>query len=487
MSKLWFCIAAVSIVLVGVGLRLPHLATRSLWADEAQCADNSRGSIAETVMNTRFHNSSPIAYPLLLNIVQKLGSTPIAVRAPSLVSSVLLIILLVLMGRNIIDARAALIAALIVAVTPSQVRYASEVRVYALGCLTAGVMTYAYLSYLACPSGRSQRLGLWASLALAPLIHYGCVLYGVAILFAISWSAIADRTARWREILVAFVCFGATGLFTFLYTVRYQWGAEQWYLKNFMFVLGKTNPAKFLYRNTLSLLTFLTPGDLALGLVALGLASVLVLTSHQATRSIRKLLVCAGSVALLATLCHAYPFGGVRQCLYLAPLVIIAAAIGLQEIVSSLDSTSALRCFAALILIFAVLGVHEIHDQDPYKEIEDSQTILAQLAKSATPEDDVYIFFGARWPVEFYIREEQRQHFIFGLEHRGRPEEYVPELLSLIRPNSNRLFLVFSHINFHEDLRIARDLQSARPGWIVTERVRSTSAALFEAIREPGK
>lgn len=484
-SKRWFCTLAVLIILVGIALRLPHFATRSLWFDEAVAANNTRGSLAETLRNTRTDNSCPILYPLILFAVQKVRSDPITVRLPALVSSVLLIILVVWMGRKIIPARAALVAALLMALALSQIRYAQEVREYAFASLTAGFMTYAYLDFLSCPSDRRKRLRLWGALALAPLIQYGLVLYGIAILLALGWFALSYRTIRWREIVVGFGVFVTTGLVSLFLTLRYQYqsSANPWYLEEYIFRFGQANPVKFLFKNTLSTLNFLGPGEIALGLVILGLSLVVVMAPRTGTIKISRLLLCAGGVTIMAALGHVYPFGGIRQCLYLAPLIIIAVAVGLEDMSSRLDGGKGYRYIAVITAILVVSGAKELISRGAYAEVEDSQTILTQLAEVATPMDEVYIYYSARPAVEFYMREEQHKHFIFGRSHRDHPDEYVREIQSAVNPNTTRLWLVFSHINFNEDLRIIKDMQATNFGWIVVERLRATNAALFEATR----
>ena len=483
MSKRWFCILAVLITLLGAGLRLPHLATRSLWFDETMAANNSRGSLIETVRNTRTDNSSPILYPLVLHAAQKLGHSAMIVRAPSFAASVLLIIVVLVLGDKLLGSRAALLAALLLAVAPSQIHYAQEVREYALSSLVAALMTLAYLAFLARPGGRPEKLRLWAVLAIAPLVQYGLVLYAFAILLAMVWTALADRTVSWRDIAVACAGLGATGLFSFLFTLRYQWGQDVWYLVDYLFTAGSINAGKFLLTNTLSLLTFLTPGRSAFALVVLGLALVLVLASRPCTRSIRKLSLCAGGIAIMAAVLHVYPLGSVRQCLYLAPLVCIAVAAGFEEISFPLGLGRSLRLLAVVASIFAISGFAGVINRSPYEEFEDSQAVLNQSARLATPADPVYIYYGARPAVEFYWDKEKRKNLIFGGMHRDRPENYSLELLSAIRPGTTRFWLVFSHITFSEDLRIVEDLRSA--GWTVTDRLRTTGAALFEATRPP--
>jgi hypothetical protein len=479
----WFALIGLLIVLVGIGLRVPHLTTRSLWFDEALAANNSRGSLAETVTNTRTDNSSPILYPILLYVLEKIGHDELTLRGPSFVSSILLIALILLMGRNLIGPRAALIAAFLVALAPSQIRYAQEVREYALGSLVAGAMTYAYLAFAADP-GRRNRLLLCGVLALAPIIQYGLVLYGIALLGALSVAARRSGAVSWRDVALAGACFGSAGLFSLLFTLRYQWGGDVWYLKDFLFRADSGNPVQFTFKNALSLLRYISPGEMAAGVVALGLGVLVVVDSQGSARLIRILVVVGGGVGLAAALGHAYPFGGVRQCLYLAPLLCIAAGVGLEQLLVPLKGFQNIVCMALIATICAVSARGSLSKGNPYENVEETPAILARLSQKAAAADDVYIYYGARPTVEFYVEGDKRKGFIFGKSHRVRPQEYAREILEKLPSRSDRLWLVFSHLNFDEDRLIVRDLQLAGAAWTVTEQLRANDAVLYEATRE---
>lgn len=507
MNTRWFNIMAMMVILAGAGLRLPNLATRSLWFDEALAANNSRGTLAETVAETRANNSSPIVYPLILYAVQKAGHATVLVRLVSFLSSVGLIILVTLAGKKLIGPIPALMAAAILAVSPSQIHFAQEVREYAFSSLFAGIVTFGYLDYLARPDGRRQKLLLFALLASCPLIQYGLVLLGAGILLALAWGAIADRRVPWPDVFVAGGCLGAASLFSLLFTLRYQLGADAWYLDGSLFSFGKTHLVAFLYENTTSLLMFLTVGWMTFGLVVLGLAFVLVEPGQPCAKAMRKLFICCMGVALIAAMAHQYPFGGVRQCLYLAPLVSVAIALGLYEFMVPLAAERIWLRFSLVVSVLILAGVFEIRTKNPYGETENPQLVLNRLKQLADPDDDIYIYYGARPAFEFYGRHlgfpvvpsqeaelrwssfvstENGRLLIFGGHHRDKPEEYASEILSAARPGSHRLWLVFSHVFHDEDQRIIHDLKSASPTWNVSEVLDATNAALYELTGETG-
>jgi predicted membrane-bound mannosyltransferase len=89
-----FLLVSVFILLFAVALRIYRIGQRSLWYDEAVAANISRGTLVETLTLTRARHSAPITHPLLLYVVEKVDTGPLAVRGPSLVASVLAVFMM---------------------------------------------------------------------------------------------------------------------------------------------------------------------------------------------------------------------------------------------------------------------------------------------------------------------------------------------------------------------------------------------------------
>ena len=166
-------------------LRVYHLGNRSLWFDEALTANTSRSTVAHMIEATRLRGSAPVVHPYILYIVEKLEKSAIAVRAPSVLASLLAILVMLAMVRANVSRSAALFAAGILAVSASQVRYAQEVREYSLSVLFATILIYCLLRWEASGSRNRHPLLLYAALFLAPLVQYGLVLFAAAVLSTI--------------------------------------------------------------------------------------------------------------------------------------------------------------------------------------------------------------------------------------------------------------------------------------------------------------
>ena len=87
-TRLYYA-ACICLLVAAAGLRFHDLSEHQLRFDEAAAANYSKGTFSETISNTRYHNSSPILYPLVLYTVQKVESTIFSVRIVPATASVL--------------------------------------------------------------------------------------------------------------------------------------------------------------------------------------------------------------------------------------------------------------------------------------------------------------------------------------------------------------------------------------------------------------
>ena len=120
-----------AITLLGAVLRV--YPSRSVWLDEAISVAQARlpfGRMFHQLMTDDLH--PPLWGALLWLDVRLLGDGPMAIRVPSIVAGTACVPLLYLLGRELYDRRAGLVAALIMAVTPLAVWYSGEARMYAL-------------------------------------------------------------------------------------------------------------------------------------------------------------------------------------------------------------------------------------------------------------------------------------------------------------------------------------------------------------------
>lgn len=483
-----FLIVSFLVAMSAILLRLYHIEDRSLWLDEAKAANYARGTLAETLSNTQFHDSAPIAHPFLLYVAQKIGEGPLAVRFPSFLASVFAVLVMLGLVYTKIEWRAAIFSGLMLAVSASQVRYAQEVRAYGLSVLGAALLLWAFLYYVSNQNTRKGLILLCAMLIFAPLIQYGLVLFGFGILSAMGILYLMEHpaTIRITHVILSALCLGVGGLVSLLVTLRHQLGlipiqagAEDRHSDYFDF--NVTNPVWFIIRNTYDLVTFVVPGVLILGLIGMAV----MVYAYRLVR-LRKwdptfvLAFTSLSVAITASFLGVYPYSGTRQCLYLAPVLILAAGISLNDLLGRLRGFDRPVATLAVLAVIVLSGALDIKNTNPYREVEDSQTVLEHVARSIGPQDEVYVYHGARPAIDFYLKQPD-QRFIYGERHRDDPQEYITELLDAVKPETGRLWLVFSHVVQEEDQFIIDGLKF---GWDVETVLSVPGASLYVANRK---
>jgi 4-amino-4-deoxy-L-arabinose transferase-like glycosyltransferase len=132
-------------VVLGVGLaaRLPGLGTKPLWYDEAFSVLFSRAGLPAMISGTLSSSGASDAeiHPLLYYILLEgwtslLGQQGLVVRLFSVVFGLVGIAVAYLLARRLFSERIALAAGLVFALSPFQIHYSQEVRMYSLlACL----------------------------------------------------------------------------------------------------------------------------------------------------------------------------------------------------------------------------------------------------------------------------------------------------------------------------------------------------------------
>ena len=181
------------IVLLGAGLRIHHLGYQSIWEDETF---------------TRYFAESPLSYlwttgfrletnPPLYNTImhfwmQVFGTSESGLRSFSVLASVLAIILVYVLGKELESPLMGLVGAAILALSPLVIAYAQEARSYALLQATIAVALIGIARYLSASRPRNglTLYALGASLSVychdtALFFIFAC---NMAVLSAAWWS-----------------------------------------------------------------------------------------------------------------------------------------------------------------------------------------------------------------------------------------------------------------------------------------------------------
>ncbi len=129
------------ILLLAFGLRFYRLDAQSLWNDEGTSVAVAQRDLVTIARDTASDIHPPLYYWLLSVWVRLFGAGETAVRSLSAWLGVVLVALTYGLGQLLVGRRVGLAAALLAAISPFQVYYSQEARMYMLlAVLTAGAM-----------------------------------------------------------------------------------------------------------------------------------------------------------------------------------------------------------------------------------------------------------------------------------------------------------------------------------------------------------
>jgi 4-amino-4-deoxy-L-arabinose transferase-like glycosyltransferase len=131
------------ILLLAAALRFYNLSGQSLWADEGNSAALVRHSFIEIARRTAFDIHPPFYYWLLKSWTFIFGTSEIGLRSLSALLGVALVYVIGILGTRWFSPRVGLLAAFIAAVSPLQIYYSQEARMYMLLTLLSSLTVLA--------------------------------------------------------------------------------------------------------------------------------------------------------------------------------------------------------------------------------------------------------------------------------------------------------------------------------------------------------
>ncbi|MFQ6000960.1 MAG: glycosyltransferase family 39 protein [Anaerolineae bacterium] len=183
------------ILLAGLALRLYRLGHESLWYDETVSVLLARKSLSALTAHTAGDIHPPLYYYLLHFWIRLAGSSEFSLAFLSLVFGLLLIPLLFYLGRGLYGAKIGLLGALLLALSPFNLWYSQEVRMYTLGAFL-GLISLLFLLRLIKSQARLQR-GYGAGYILASALGLYTLYYFAFLLLAQNLMVIGLWLARW--------------------------------------------------------------------------------------------------------------------------------------------------------------------------------------------------------------------------------------------------------------------------------------------------
>jgi mannosyltransferase len=182
------------ILLVAFGLRLYRLGYQSLWYDEAVSIHLATKDLLGLTQHTAGDIHPPLYYYLLHFWIKVAGSSEFSAAFLSLIFGILLIAGCYRLGTELYDRKVGLLTAFLVAVSPFNVWYSQEIRMYTLGAFLGLVSLYCLMRLYGLTGGDSQGRpnsagGSSSALAGAWRFFLGYVLSAVAGLYTLYYFA----------------------------------------------------------------------------------------------------------------------------------------------------------------------------------------------------------------------------------------------------------------------------------------------------------
>jgi mannosyltransferase len=200
--------AVLGLTALGIAIRFSTVGLQSYHHDEVVTAARVLpGSFGHLLHEIRASESTPPLYYVLAWGWSKIfGTGEAGLRSLSALFGAMTIPLAYLIGREVWDRRAGVIATAMVAVNPMLIWYSQEARAYALLVLLCAASLLFFLR--ARRSGRAADLGLWALFSALAL----CTHYFAAFPIAVEAIWLLALFRRDRETLLSVAAVGAAGL-----------------------------------------------------------------------------------------------------------------------------------------------------------------------------------------------------------------------------------------------------------------------------------
>lgn len=154
----WALASVAAILLLAFALRLYRLGDQSIWYDEGVSIHLAQKSLAALTAHTARDIHPPLYYYLLHFWIRAAGSSEFAVAFPSLFFGLLLVLLVYCVGGHLYNPTVGSLAALLVAISPYNLWYSQEMRMYTLGASLGLVSLYSLLQLLARAGCRMQNV-----------------------------------------------------------------------------------------------------------------------------------------------------------------------------------------------------------------------------------------------------------------------------------------------------------------------------------------
>lgn len=178
------------IFLLGFLLRVSHLNAMSVWSDEAFSYQFASRPLGQMIPLLQMDVHPPL-YFLLLHVWMYLGSGAAWLRGLSVAFGMLLLIVGYLIGRRFFGTSVGLLVMFFLAISPPEIHYSQEIRMYSLLAFLSATTIYAALLYV-----RSLALGHMILFAVAGVLCLYTHYYSLFLVGGLLFYVLIDLYGR---------------------------------------------------------------------------------------------------------------------------------------------------------------------------------------------------------------------------------------------------------------------------------------------------
>jgi uncharacterized membrane protein len=182
-------------MLIALVLRVKGLGATDIWLDEANSWNVARLPWGAMMNNLRSSPLGPLYFMLLKFWMLLFGDSEAALRAPSLIASVLTIPVAYTIGVRVFSRPAALLGAVLLTLSPLQLYFAQEARMYMPLTLFAALYFLAYLRWRDATSGPGVLV--WYAVAGTVMVYTNII--SATLILALNIDAFWLLAQRWRR------------------------------------------------------------------------------------------------------------------------------------------------------------------------------------------------------------------------------------------------------------------------------------------------
>lgn len=400
----------ISLLFIALIVRLISQAGKPFWFDEAISWSFAKQNISQMFLATAADNHPPFYY-LFLHFWLKIGSSEFFLRVPSVLFGLVSVLVFYNIGTLLFNRKVALTSSLIFSLSPLQVYFSTETRMYSLWTTLTLINFYYFLKIIKKPE-RNYYFLFAISYLLSLYTHYFSLVYILSLdLFLILYFN------KYKRQIPGLLTTQAVALIFFL-----PWAI--FILKNphpnpWKIPLFENIPATYLSfvlggLGMVTLKNFFAPVTPFIIKMALGITSLYFFILNimgilkKITREIKLLLLLLVffPVLLMSFVSLFKPVYSPRGFIVFSPAFYLLVSLGLENIAMPLRKWLK---FMAVFLLGTILLIQNFYPPFKPQTLKEAADFIKKGSSSSiTVHTDILTFY----PFQYYFREDEANQFL---------------------------------------------------------------------------